>query len=280
MTHGTDMTDQRLRQFLLRQITDEEQQQIEGLFLIDSETRERILSVEQDLIEDYLEGNLTASERERFLLHFAQTPAQQRNLRITKSIKDLAVKEAVAESNAPFPVSIWSRFASFRPKSVAIPVAIVSLIAIAIVGVWLNRKIQEREYLAIEQELARLNRRESLSSALPQMVSLTIAPVAVRSGGERQNELVMPSDAKFVELRLISLQEEQYSSYQAVIRRVGGDEPLTIRDLQLEGDGAKEIRVRLPAQVLARGLYRIELGGIVVNSIVDLPQEYVFNVVR
>ena len=54
------LTDALLREFLLGKVDDEEVARIESLFLTDSEARERVLVIEQELIEDYLENSLTA----------------------------------------------------------------------------------------------------------------------------------------------------------------------------------------------------------------------------
>src|SRR6476660_5342700 len=87
------LTDARLREFLLGKADDEEAAQIERLFLTDSEARERVLVIEQELIEDYLEESLTADDREQCLLRYGQTAGQLQQLRITKAIKDCALRE-------------------------------------------------------------------------------------------------------------------------------------------------------------------------------------------
>ena len=69
MTEET-LTDALLREFLLGKVNDEERERIESLFLTDSQTRERVLVLEQDLIEDYLEDSLTEEDKERFLIVF------------------------------------------------------------------------------------------------------------------------------------------------------------------------------------------------------------------
>src|SRR5215211_1751974 len=84
------MTDALLREFLLGKLADEDRERIEDLFLTDSPTRERVLALEQDLIEDYLEDSLSQEHKERFLSRYAQTDEQQRKLRITGAIKDWA----------------------------------------------------------------------------------------------------------------------------------------------------------------------------------------------
>ena len=48
-----------LREFLLGGLDDEQRVLIEDQFLTDSQTWERVLAAEQELIEDYLEGSLS-----------------------------------------------------------------------------------------------------------------------------------------------------------------------------------------------------------------------------
>src|SRR5215212_10197786 len=91
-------TDTLLRQYLLGKVDDEERQRIEKLFITDSQARDRILSAEQELIEDYLEDSLTTEDKEIFLAQYARTPEQQRKLRINKSIKDWAVTAQASPS--------------------------------------------------------------------------------------------------------------------------------------------------------------------------------------
>src|SRR5918996_3861202 len=91
------VTDALVREFLLGKLADEEHERIEDLFLTDSHAREKVLAIEQELIDDYLEDSLSEEDKERFLSRYTQTDEQRRKLRITKSIKEWAV----AESRAP-----------------------------------------------------------------------------------------------------------------------------------------------------------------------------------
>src|SRR6185436_7509139 len=100
------LTDAVLREFLLGKLDDEEAARIESLFLTDSEVREKVLVIEQELIEDYLEDGLTAEDREKFLLRYGQTAAQLQQLRITKAIKDWAIRENASQT-IPTAPSIW-----------------------------------------------------------------------------------------------------------------------------------------------------------------------------
>src|SRR5262245_30289575 len=101
------LTDALLREYLLGRVDEADRERIENLFLTDSQARDRILVAEQDLIEDYLEDNLNAEDKEVFLWRFGQTPAQQRLLRINESISDWAIAEAASTEIDPVKSSRW-----------------------------------------------------------------------------------------------------------------------------------------------------------------------------
>ncbi len=273
------MTDALLRDFLLGKLDDDERERIESLFLTDSRAREKLLTAEQDLIEDYLEFSLTKAEKERFLSLYAQTDEQRRKLRITKSIKDWAFTEARVPQTVPATVSIWSRLSRRLKPVFIVPIAVMIVIGIVLATVWLNRRIEQRKHLAVEQELAQLNSPRSLREVPPQMISLELRPVTVRSV-EPQTELNPPAEVRIVELRLPWIQKERYSTYQAEVRRVGDDESFTIRNLQVENDGAYAIRIRLPTDILRRGQYQIQLRGIANDGSASPAEEYQFAVSR
>jgi len=273
------VSDALLRAFLLGKVDDDERQRIERLFLTDSQERERVLSAEQDLIEDYLEDSLTTEDKQRFIALYAQTPEQRRKLGITKSIKDWAIREVTSPEASGAEVSVWARL---RAKSwvkpvFVIPIAVAAMIAIVIALVWLNNREQNRRHLAIEQELAQLNTPSSLREIPPQMVSKDLSPAAVR-GAEKETEVRKADDVRIFELRLPWVQRDRYSSYQAQIKRLGEDESYTIRSLQGEDDGRYAVRLRIPARLLNRGQYLIRLSGINADGTSGPLEEYLFTV--
>jgi len=243
-----------LREFLLGKVNDEERGRVEDLFLIDPQAKERVLGVEQDLIEDYLEDTLTTVDRERFVARYAQTPEQRRRLRITKSIKDWALAEAA--SSDPAKRSGRSGFLAwfgFRPAFV-LPIAATAIIVIVVGAVWLSRRA---EHSAIEKELAQLNDPSSFRNG---PVSLELSPVTVR-GGESQAPLnTRAFENGIVELRLLWIQKERYPGYQATIHRGNERQSFTVPNLQTESDG-KAIRLKVPAHFLTRGMYQVELSA-------------------
>ena len=275
------VTDALLREFLLGKLTDEDRERIEGLFLTDSQTRERVLALEQDLVDDYLENGLSQLDKERFVSRYAQTDEQRRKLRITGVIKDWAVREARAPHQAAPAVSIWSRVRSwlrFNPRFF-IPIAVTTVVAAVFAVVWLTGRIEQRKHLAIEQELAQLNSPASLREVLPNTISVDLSPVSTRST-QLQGELNIPGGTRFVELHLPWIQSERYSTYQAEVRRLRDRKSFKIPNLQAQNDGGYTIRLRLPAQMLTTGSYQINLSGVAANGTLSFSEEYSFVVAK
>jgi hypothetical protein len=276
------MTDALWREFLLGKVDEDERERIEGLFLTDSQTRERILAAEEDLIEDYLEDGLTAADRELFLERFGQTSEQQRQLRINKSIKDCALREAASTHAVSAKVSVLSRLGElFRLKpALVIPIVVTAVIVIGLAAVWLSsRRDQQERYRAIEQEVVQLNSPSSLREILPHMTSLDLSPVTGRSV-EREAEIKKTAETQIVELRLPWTQRERYAGYRVQVRRVDGDELFTIPNVPAEHDGVYRIRMRLPAYSLRRGHYRVRLTSITPDGTGGLTEEYTFAVIE
>lgn len=273
------ITDALLREFLLGKVADEEQERIENLFLTDPHTKERVLAIEQELVDDYLEDSLVDEDKQRFLSRYAQTDEQRRNLRISKSIKDWAVTEAATPQPVAATGSIWSRLAArlrLKPHFV-VPIAVTTVIVIVVAILLLNRLIEQRRHSAIQQELAQLNSPASLREVPAQMVSLELRPGTVRSV-EQQAEVKKGADVRIVELRLPRLQKERYSTYQVEVSRVGSDDVFTIPNLQTENESGNVIRIRLSSHMLRRGHYLIKLKGIANDGALSQPEEYSFAV--
>jgi len=271
-------TDALLRQFLLGRVEDEERQRIESLFITDSQMKDKVLAAEQRLIDDYLEGCLPSADKEAFLLFHGDTAAQRRKLEIARSIQEWAVNRAgKTPIPATPPLSLWDRLRLPKKSILILPIAATAAVAIVFALVWVNNRRTERnrQFLAVQQELAQLNTPSSLREVRPAMVPLTLKPTVVRSV-ESQPELPSRANVDIVELHLLWMQKEDYPSYQAVVRRPGDDQPYTIDNLTIENDSGKVIRLRVLARILTRGNYQVELTGIAADGGKSPPEIYSF----
>lgn len=277
------VTDALLRQFLLGKVEDEERQRIESLFLTDSLMKERIFAAEQELIDDYLEDCLSTADRETFLSLYADTAEQRRKLRIAKSIQEWAENQLKTPPPvSPEPaISAWSGLrAQLRLKPVlVVPIAVAAMVAIVVAIVWVNSRRNERnrQYLAIQQELAQLNTPASLREVPPEISAPTLKPGSVRSV-EPQPELTIRPNSSVAELRLLWMQKEDYLTYQVILRLPGDVRSYTIPNLIAETEGGKVIRIRLPVHMLTRGNHQIELSGVSADGTTSPPEVYSFTV--
>jgi hypothetical protein len=267
------VSDALLRQFLLGQVDDQERQRLESMFVTGALSRDRVMAAEQHLLDDFLDDSLTPEDRERFLAQYGETPSEQRKLRIAQSIHDWAATSAT-EVGAAAAGSRWGRLFGrvWLKPVVAVPIAAVVLIAIVVAVIALRSRWEQRNtYLAMQQELVRLNTPSMLRE--PSVGSVTLTPGTVRSA-EAENEVTRPANCESVELRLLWTQKERFPSYQATIRRFEEDESFTIPNLQL--DSGNVIRLRLPPSYLKRGLYQIEISGVAASGVAGPAEEYTF----
>lgn len=281
------VNDAALRRFLLGDVEDDERQRIERLFIIDPEVNQRILAAEDDLFEDYLENSLSAPDRDKFLLQYGHTPPQRRRIRIVRSIKDYAVAEARTQAAHPNHTRrrTFLSMLGLRNRMFLVPVAATLVIALIVAVFWLVRWNTTRDqennlHLAIERELSDLNNPSRLQSVPPQLLSMVLPPVSLRSPQARP-ELSPQPDVRVIELRLLWTQKERYASYRAEVHLVGKPDRYTVSNLHIENTGSgSAVRVRLPASRLIAGLYQVTLSGIASNGKPDLSEEYAFSVAR
>jgi len=283
----TLVTEQVARSFLLGDVEASERERIERLFLTDPEIRETILIVEDGLLEDYLEGNLTVADVQKFVKGYATNSFERRKLRIAQSLREHAL------ANPPTMLSHVSVFDKVRlalgqwraHRKVFVPLLASVVIAITIAAVWIglrkNRMARERDQqLLVERQLGELNSTANLNNKLPQMLSASLPPLSLR-GVQSSSELVIPSSDRVIELNLLWNQKAEYSSYQAQFSRVGGARVFLLPPLHLENSqGGRLVRLRLYAELLPPGLYRITLSGLAADGSPGLTEEYQFVVNR
>jgi hypothetical protein len=73
-------------QYLLGELPEEKQARFEERFFLDDEYFEQLLVVKDELIDDYVQGNLSTHEREKFERHFLTAPWGQQEVELTKML--------------------------------------------------------------------------------------------------------------------------------------------------------------------------------------------------
>jgi CHAT domain-containing protein/cytochrome c-type biogenesis protein CcmH/NrfG len=139
MNHeGND--EERLRKYLLDELNEAEQQAIEERLLTEQELFDLLSVIEDELIEDYLSGELSTDERGDFESYFLATPDRRRKLDFTRTLaRYLMMDQEEAIKSPALRVAIrstagWWRRAFFLPYG---RVALASLLLLAAaLGIW------------------------------------------------------------------------------------------------------------------------------------------------
>jgi hypothetical protein len=280
------MTRAEARRFLLGAVDDSERQQIESLFMVDPETQETILIAEDELVEDYLEGSLSESDTAKFLQQYAHGPQQRRKLRILESIKEYGHAEALqrqSENSALQRLRLLISLRWLRERRWYIPIAVAAVLVITAVWVVQRNNLRMRDEklrLAIEQQFTDLNAPSSLRENPPQMLTLVIPSVSLRSVNSTA-EIRSQAAHRIIELQLLWPHNEESQSYLAVLHRVDGTERFTIANLHEEKNpSGRVVRLRLPAQSLAPGLYQVSLSAVAGDSTLTATEDYEFTISR
>ena len=142
----TPEVQERLRQYLLGQLGDDGREEIEKDLLTNDELFQELLVIEDEIIDDYISGDLTAINRAAFESHFLSTPDRHDQLKFGRAfsryLSSQSAGAAHEEPSAPLLKRSFSQLSSlshwgsaFFSSPLRIAVATVIAIAIAL-GVW------------------------------------------------------------------------------------------------------------------------------------------------
>jgi hypothetical protein len=271
---------QLIRQYLLGQLTDQEQERLEELFMTDGEYREEVLIVEEELIEDYLDDFLSTEDKGRVASHFLSTPQQMQRLEVAKALGRYSANRPTASTEVPSsqsdestrrrPTTVSST-SFFRKPIVVYALAAVLLVG-ALAGAWsLLSKWRRPDF---GSEFAVLNSREAKSRKPDRVVTLF-------PGMLRGNQLLKVSPdgrEQILELNL-ALGPGEYSGYRVTLR--GGNIPEQYSANNLEpsvSDAGRFVPVRIHTTHLTPGDYVLELAGLTPEGTFEGIADYGFRI--
>jgi hypothetical protein len=102
--------EQKLRGYFLGDLPEAAQLKIETEFLNSDEAFERLEEIENDLVDEYVHGDLSASERILFEQNYLTTPSHRQRVLLSQNLKRAATAEKKLEKNkaaAPAATSWW-----------------------------------------------------------------------------------------------------------------------------------------------------------------------------
>ena len=246
-------------------LSPEEAAEFEERLLVDSELYEDLSVAEDELIDQFLSGEMPALERERIETHFLRNPERVKQLSFARTLRSYVSAnklEAPAAPREPKPEkkqSFWSTIFSKNP-GLAYPLA-VALLLVLVGGVWLTGRL--------------LN-----SPNQPQTVwAIELTPGLQRDDAEIKS-FSIPANVDTIRLEL-DLAEDQYPAYQADLQDIEGRAVTASKDLKAQTVNARRmVNVDVKAALLAPGDYRAKLSGVSANRNLTNLGSYPFKVLR
>lgn len=278
---------QRLIHYLLGGLQVEERRRIEERYFDDEAFFQEMLIIEEELIDSFVNHDLSDEEAERFEKYYLTTPERRVQVEFARvlaaSLQKVKGLGAPEEAHSPPPPVRASRLAASRERYrslgwrlIAAPAAIAVLL-LAITGLWLrhqaSRLEQERTRLSQQrQETDRLNEQlerdlKHLEQVRKRVESLTVAPsgdtkisigmlfpILTRSGPGGQ---VLQISAQATLLLLQAPVESAGKTYQAVLTRDGAEVMRLNHAAPRSAQGGNIIEIPLSATMLNGGSYAL-----------------------
>lgn len=278
MTSNIDK--QEMRNYLLGNLEAGRRATLEESILCDPGIYEELLTVEEELIDEYITNNLSPSERQQFETNFLVTAERQNNLRFGRLLRryldsqpvfvppdDIPVT-AVRQDEIDAPATKFFSFAagSFaRSATLAVSTAVVVGLVILTLFCW-------RASRKPEQPTVQAN-----SSSTP--VRVTLTPGSMRSEGAVTPRVSVPP--KGVNVRLdLQVSNPNFHNYKSELFRESKSLQ-TADELKVEPQGEQHVVPwTITGDVLSPGDYQVKLSGVVDSGTDAFIDNYSFRVVK
>jgi CHAT domain-containing protein/cytochrome c-type biogenesis protein CcmH/NrfG len=131
-----DANSEKLTQYLLGEMPEEEKQQLEEKYFSDDELYDELLAAERDLIDRYVQKELSRAEQERFEQYFLSAPGRRRKLRFAISLHEYVPEPAAKKTEEKIKVykPAWWKFL-LTPSYVSITALVIIAVGLSL-GVW------------------------------------------------------------------------------------------------------------------------------------------------
>ena len=313
-----DESEQIITRYLLGELSEGEQTALEVKYFNDQKLFDRVVQVENDLVDRYVRGLLSPETLDRIELHYLAHPKRRERAKFAAALAaKVNQSNAIAVGSSAIAESWWSRLRnSMRGPKLAWAFAIV-LLLLAGVALWfviegrrlhqdlakteaerarheqVERELKEQvanEQQRSQQRSAELDRLRAEQRALQPSPTPTVnsAPsfvsLALTIGGVRGTEtgppavLVIPSGTQQVRIQL-SLRENDYQSYQVVLQPAGGKEIFSRQSLQARTNkSGASLTLPISANKFTTGDYILTLKGVMQNGQVEDVSKSLFHV--
>jgi hypothetical protein len=254
-----------LTRYWLGDLPPAEKDQLEENYFVDDDLFVELLDAKDQLISDYLGGQLSPGDRERFERRFLTMPGCQCEVELVGFLQPSLMRRSLTRQTASSGQPHNWRQAIFDALRVRQPLAGLAAAFLLIVVA-----------AGILSTTLFLSREGRTGQAI---VSLTLKPGRIRAGGVDPKAVVGP-ETQVIELRL-EAGTENYLSYRASLQTVDNENAEVLTDSSLKAeisaDGRRTVIWKAPASGLF-GDYQVKLRGVGADNSLSNIVTYYFKV--
>jgi len=101
LARGESPDDQLLVRYLIGSLPDEELERVDELSITSDDVAFRLRTLEHDLVDAYVKGELTGETLDLFRSHYLSSPAKRERVRFAETLRSYQTKPAAAASSLP-----------------------------------------------------------------------------------------------------------------------------------------------------------------------------------
>jgi len=196
------LSEQNIRQYLLGKLSEPEQVEIEDRAFADQRVLEQILAVEQDLIDDFVSGDIPAESRQDFQQHFLASAERRKKIAFAKALAAVVnERPALVIDVAPAP-SLRTKLAAFFTRPVTAYSFAAASLLLLFVGSWL---VIDR--IRLRSEIAQLRTAQESQTAQNRQLEKDLANQRLQNQELMANRGTQPQQTPTLEIQPESPQQ-------------------------------------------------------------------------
>jgi anti-sigma factor RsiW len=272
-----------MAQYLLGQLPEEEQAELERRYLADDTLFEELLAVEDDLRDAYVRGELSRPDREAFEEKLLTAPRQQQEQEFARTLCRYLGKTATRVGPLAQLVAKWRsllRALGALPRMVLVPALSVTILVLMMAGWWLGRRsVRPLQLPTVPSQTASSNAPGTAGEQEPEArtMAVVLSRGLVRDNEQESKPLVIPPEVS--QVRLEARVEVDYPRYEAVLQTAESKRIWSKGDLEAQAFPAgKRILLYLSSTLLPPGDYILTVRGLPTVGSPETVAEYAFRI--
>jgi hypothetical protein len=296
MPSGQNVDDRVLTDYLFGDLPEAETERLDELSIVDDDFAARLHSLETDLVDSYVRGELSGNTLQRFEKVYLSSAPRRERVAFAEQLQPRISQEVGRVKNSKPARSSWINLFRFPQLAFAGGLAMLLLVGFLVMkGLHpaANQSASNRVPAQPSEDGRPANPPTALAAPpadntagsvgprLPSVPANVVAFILVPQmrGAGQIPHLELPSSASRADFRL-ELETNDFPHYRVALKSLKSEKPLWQSGALApvtKGDRS-ELSVRIPARLLQRGMYQLDLTGAPANGEAEFAASYTFRI--